>query len=69
MKMKGFTGTYAIYFRSRKRMADTSTWSKEKMPSDYTEQEVAMAARLAGCEGYAIIKDNQTKSLRWFVNK
>lgn len=32
--MQGFIGTYAIYFHSRKRMADTSTWGKEKMPSD-----------------------------------
>lgn len=66
--MQGFNGTYAIYFHSRKRMADTSTWGKEKMPSDYTEQEVATAARLAGCEGYAIVKDNQVKSMKWFVN-
>lgn len=66
--MTGFNGTYAIYFHSRKRMADTSTWGKEKMPSDYTEQEVATAARIAGCEGYAIVKDNQIKSMKWFVN-
>lgn len=66
--MQGFIGTYAIYFHSRKRMADTSTWGKEKMPSDYTEQEVATAARLAGCEGYAIVKDNVIKSMKWFVN-
>ena len=66
--MQGFIGTYAIYFQSRKHMADTSTWSKEKMPSDYTEQEVATAARLADCEGYAIVKDNQVKSMKWFVN-
>lgn len=66
--MQGFIGTYAIYFHSRKRMADTSTWGKEKMPSDYTEHEVAQAAHLAGCEGYAIVKDNQIKSMKWFVN-
>lgn len=65
--MQGFIGIYAIYFQSRKHMADTSTWRKEKMPSDYTEKEVAIAAKLAGCEGYAIVKDNQTISLRWFV--
>ena len=66
--MQGFIGTYAIYFHSRKRMADTSTWGKEKMPSDYTEQEVAEAARIAGCEGYAIVENNQVKSMKWFVN-
>ena len=66
--MQGFIGTYAIYFHSRKRMADTSTWGKEKMPSDYTEQEVAEAARIAGCEGYAIVKDNQVKTMKWFKN-
>jgi hypothetical protein len=66
--MQGFVGTYAIYFHSRKRMADTSTWGKEKMPSDYTEQEVAEAARIAGCEGYAIVENNQVKTMKWFKN-
>jgi kynurenine formamidase len=66
--MQGFIGTYAIYFHSRKRMADTSTWGKEKMPSDYTEQEVAEAARIAGCEGYAIVENNQVKTMKWFKN-
>ncbi|MDD6017074.1 MAG: hypothetical protein PUC18_12520 [Prevotellaceae bacterium] len=65
--MKGFIGTWAIYFHSRKNMADTRTWGKEFMPSDYTEQEVATAARIAGVEGYAIVKDNAVKSMKWFV--
>ena len=65
--MKGFIGTYAIYFRSRKEMRDCRTWKKEKMPCDYTEKEVAMAAKLAGCEGYAIVMNNDVKSIMWFV--
>lgn len=61
--------TYAIYFHSRKNMADTSTWRKERMPQDYTENEVAQAAKLAGCEGYAIVKNGQLRSFKWFVEK
>lgn len=60
-------GTYAFYFHSRKKFGDKSTWRKEKMPSDYTEKEVAQAARLAGCEGYAIMVNNMVKSFKWFV--
>lgn len=65
--MQGFIGTWAIYFHSRKNMADTRIWGKEKMPDDYTEQEVATAARIAGVEGYAIVKDNAVKIMKWFV--
>ena len=60
-------GTYAFYFHSRKKFGDKSTWRKEKMPSDYTEKEVAQAARLSGCEGYAIMVNNMVKSFKWFV--
>ena len=61
-------GIYALYFKSRKNFADKSTWGKEKMPSDYTEKEVAKAARLAGCEGYAIwdFTTNKAISFKWF---
>lgn len=65
--MQGFNGVYVIYFHSRKRMAGTRTWRKERMPGDYTEKEVAMAARFAGCEGYAIVKNNEILNMKWFV--
>ena len=29
---------------------------REQLPQDYSCQEVAQAAKLAGCEGYAIMK-------------
>ena len=62
----------ALYFESRKNFKTTSTWKKEKLPKDYTNSEVLDAAKMAGCEGVAIIanfgKANQkVKLLRWFV--
>lgn len=63
---------HALYFKSRKNFSDKSTWTKELMPSDYTREEVAEAARLAGMEGYAIVKDFGTSNVKtlhigWFV--
>ena len=62
----------ALYFESRKNFKDKSTWKKEKLPKDYTNSEVLDAAKMAGCEGVAIIanfgKANQkVKLLIWFV--
>lgn len=62
----------ALYFESRKNFKDKSTWKKEKLPKNYTNSEVLDAAKMAGCEGVAIIanfgKANQkVKLLRWFV--
>ena len=61
----------ALYFHSKKNFNDKRTRGKEKLPQDYSCQEVAQAAKLAGCEGYAII-DNQASSrnrvieFKWF---
>lgn len=62
-------GVYALYFRSRKNHTDRGTWSKEKMPDDWTEQEVAEAAKAAGMEGYAIMNMNSQEiyAFKWFV--
>ena len=62
----------ALYFKSRKNFQDKSTWRKEELPKDYTNSEVLDAAKIAGCEGVAIIanfgKTNQeVKLFRWFV--
>ena len=62
----------ALYFKSRKNFHDISTWKKEELPKDYTNKEVLDAAKLAGCEGVAIIanfgKANQKVELfKWFV--
>ena len=62
----------ALYFKSRKNFQDKSTWRKEELPNNYTNKEVLDAAKLAGCEGVAIIanfgKANQKVELfRWFV--
>ena len=61
----------ALYFHSKKNFNDKSTWGKEKLPQDYSCQEVAQAAKLAGCEGYAIIDNkasssNQIIEFKWF---
>lgn len=61
----------ALYFHSRKNFNDKSTWSKEQLPQDYSYQEVVQAAKLAGCEGYAIIDNqaspnNRIKEFKWF---
>lgn len=63
----------ALYFESRKNFKDKSTWKKEKLPKDYTNSEVLDAAKMAGCEGVAIIanfgKANQKiKLFIWFVD-
>ena len=62
----------ALYFHSRKNFNDRSTWGKEQLPQDYSCQEVAQAAKLAGCEGYAIIDNeasprNQVIDFKWFI--
>ena len=62
----------ALYFKSRKNFKDKSTWRKEKLPKDYTNSKVLDAAKMAGCEGVAIIanfgKTNQKIILfKWFV--
>lgn len=60
---------YAFYFKSRAHHADKSTWGKERMPQDWTEREVAKAARLAGMEGYAVMNVSTGKihCFKWFV--
>lgn len=62
-------GIYAFYFKSRKDFNNKRTWSKEKMPDDWTEEEVKQAAKLAGVEGYAIknFSTNQVLAFKWFV--
>ena len=62
----------ALYFKSRKNFKDKSTWKKEELPEDYTNKEVLDAAKLAGCEGVAIIANfgkanHQVKLFKWFV--
>lgn len=62
----------ALYFKSRKNFQDKSTWEKEELPEDYTNKEVLDAAKLAGCEGVAIIANfdkanHQVKLFKWFV--
>ena len=62
----------ALYFKSRKNFQDKSTLNKEELPEDYTEQEVLDAAKLAGCEGVAILANfgkanQQVKLFKWFV--
>lgn len=46
---------YIIYFKSRKNMCDKSTWAKEVMPEDATLNEIRMATKFGGCEGFAIV--------------
>ena len=63
----------ALYFKSRKNFHDMSTWKKEELPNDYTNKEVLDAAKLASCEGVAIIDNfgkanQQIKLFRWFIN-
>lgn len=62
-------GVYALYFKSRKSFADKKTWSKEKMPKDWTAEEVERAAMLAGAEGFAVMNmDTQNVHVfKWFV--
>ena len=62
----------ALYFKSRKNFQDKSTWRKEELPNNYTNKEVLNAAKMAGCEGIAIIANfgmtNQKVILfKWFV--
>lgn len=60
----------ALYFKSRKNFQDKSTWRKEELPNNYTNKEVLDAAKLAGCEGVAIIANfgminQQIKLFKW----
>ena len=48
-------GTYALYFKSRKHFSDKRTWSKEKMPNDWTKEELQEIAKLTGIQGYAVV--------------
>ena len=62
----------ALYFKSRKNFQDKSTWRKEELPNNYTNKEVLDAAKLAGCEGVAIIANfgktnQQIKLFKWFI--
>lgn len=62
----------ALYFKSRKNFQDKSTWEKEELPEDYTDQEVLDVAKLAGYESVAIIANfgkvnHQVKLFKWFV--
>ena len=62
----------ALYFTSRKYFRDKSTWRKEELPEDYTNEEVLYAAKLANCEGVAIIANfgkpnQQVKLFKWFI--
>lgn len=67
--MSTLEGIYAFYFASRKNHADKGTWRKEKMPADWTEQEVAEAAKAAGMEGYAVmnVDSQEIYAFKWFV--
>lgn len=61
-----------MYFKSRKNFKDKSTWKKEELPEDYTEKGILDAAKLAGCQGVAIIANfgkanHQVKLFKWFV--
>lgn len=56
-----------LYFHSRKNFADKSTWGKEQLPPDYTDEEIREVCRLAGVEGYAIIENNKVSTMKWFV--
>lgn len=56
-----------LYFHSRKNFTDKSTWGKEQLPPDYTDEEIREVCRLAGVEGYAIIENNKVSTMKWFV--
>lgn len=63
---------HVIYFKSRKNLQDTSTWSKELLPSDYTINEIRQVCKIVGFEGYAIVENlgtenQQTIDFKWFV--
>lgn len=62
-------GDYALYFKSRKNFADKKTWSKEKMPFNWSEEEVMQAAKAAKVEGYAVMNfdTNEIHCFKWFV--
>lgn len=62
-------GDYALYFKSRKNFANKKTWGKEKMPSDWSEEEVKQAAKAAKAEGYAVMNfdTNKIYCFKWFV--
>lgn len=62
-------GDYALYFKSRKNFEDKKTWSKEKMPPDWSEEEVKQAAKAAKVEGYAVMNFdmNEVYCFKWFV--
>lgn len=57
--------SYIIYFKSRANMSDKSTWRKEPLPHDATIREIAMATKLGGCEGFAIVRDNEIITFKW----
>lgn len=57
--------SYIIYFKSRANMSDKSTWRKELLPDDATIREIAMAANLGGCEGFAIVRNNEVLTIKW----
>ena len=56
-----------LYFHSRKNFTDKSTWGKEQLPPDYTDEEIKEVCRLAGIEGYAIVENNKVLTMKWFV--
>lgn len=60
--------SYIIYFKSRSNMSDKSTWRKELLPDDTTIREVAMATKLGGCEGFAIVRNKELITFKW-LNK
>lgn len=58
---------YIIYFKSREKMSDKSTWAKEPMPKDATLNEIRHATKYGKCEGFAIVDSeiNKVCTMEW----
>lgn len=59
---------YVIYFKSRENYQDTSTWSKELLPSDFTLKEIREVCNLLKIEGFALtdVSGSKIVHLEWF---
>lgn len=60
---------YIIYFKSREKMSDKSTWAKEVVPEDATIAEIRLATKLGGCEGFAIVSGDKVEKMEWIAIK
>jgi hypothetical protein len=60
---------FILYFRKRADFNDTKTWAKEILPSDFTIEEVRKATYYAGCEGFAIVRNNKIETMEWLAVK